>query len=130
MFCTGGIRCEKSTSYLKKLGYQNVFHLEGGILKYLEEVSNLDSKWLGECFVFDYRVSVQHGLKVGNFDMCFACRMPLSEEDKKHKHFNEGKSCHHCYNKTSKSQKKRFEERQKQVLLSKKNNNKHIGPKN
>ena len=129
MFCTGGIRCEKSTSYLKKIGYENVFHLEGGILKYLEKVSNLESKWLGECFVFDYRVSVQHGLKVGNFEMCFACRMPLSEENKKHRLFEEGKSCHYCYNKTSKSQKLRFKERQKQVLLSKKNNQNHIGPK-
>ncbi len=130
MFCTGGIRCEKSTSYLKKLGYENVYHLQGGILKYLDEISNLESKWLGECFVFDYRVSVQHDLKVGNFDMCFACRMPLSKEDRKHEFFEEGKSCHNCYNKSSKSQKLRFKERQKQILLSKKRNQNHIGPKN
>ncbi len=130
MFCTGGIRCEKSTSHLKKLGFENIFHLEGGILKYLEQIPKVESKWLGECFVFDYRVSVKHGLKVGNFDMCFACRMPLSIEDKKHSDFEEGKSCHHCFNKTSKSQKKRFDERQKQIYLSKKKNQDHLGPKN
>ena len=129
MFCTGGIRCEKSTSYLKQLGFNNVYHLKGGILKYIEEIPENKSLWNGECFVFDYRVSVDHQLKKGNFDMCFACRMPLSLKDKKNKYFKEGKSCHHCHDKTSPNQKRRFEERQKQILLSKKRNLSHIGPK-
>jgi len=129
MFCTGGIRCEKSTSYLKQIGFNNVYHLKGGILKYIEEIPENKSLWNGECFVFDYRVSVDHELNRGSFDMCFACRMPLSEEDKKNKFFLEGKSCHYCYDKTSSKQKKRFEERQKQILLAKKKNQNHIGPK-
>ena len=129
MFCTGGIRCEKSTSYLKKIGYKNVFHLQGGILKYLEKVPEKESMWDGDCFVFDYRVSLNNELKQGNYEMCFACRMPLSKKDKKNKLFSEGKSCHHCHYKTSTKQKQRFSERQKQVLLSKNNNEKHIGPK-
>ncbi len=126
MFCTGGIRCEKSTSYLKKIGYKNVFHLEGGIIKYLDEIPEDKSLWEGECFVFDYRVSLKHGLKVGNYEMCFACRMPLSDIDKKDKNFVEGKSCKFCFDNTSEKQKQRFNERQKQILLSKTN---HIGPK-
>ena len=129
MFCTGGIRCEKSTSYLKQIGFNNVYQLKGGILKYIEEIPENKSLWNGECFVFDYRVSVDHELNKGSFDMCFACRMPLSEEDKKNKFFLEGKSCHYCYDKTSSKQKKRFEERQRQILLAKKKNLNHIGPK-
>ncbi len=127
MFCTGGIRCEKSTSYLKSLGFEDVFHLEGGILKYLEKIPEKHSKWNGSCFVFDYRVSVQHNLKLGNYDMCFACRMPIKEEDKKHKFFVQGESCHHCYNFSNKKQKQKFKERQKQIELSKLKNESHIG---
>ena len=127
MFCTGGIRCEKSTSYLKSVGFDNVFHLEGGILKYLEKTPEENSKWNGSCFVFDYRVSVKHDLKVGDYDMCFACRMPINDADKSHNHFIQGESCHHCYNESSFSQKKRFNERQKQIELSKARNESHIG---
>ena len=127
MFCTGGIRCEKSTSYLKSLGFKNVFHLEGGILKYLEKIPEKHSKWNGSCFVFDYRVSVQHNLKLSNYDMCFACRMPINEEDKKHNFFVQGESCHHCYNVSNKKQKQKFKERQKQIKLSKLKNKSHIG---
>jgi len=83
MFCTGGIRCEKSTSYLKQLGFENVFHLDGGILKYLENVKYDENEWKGECFVFDYRVSLNNSLEKGEYEMCYACRMPLSKENKK-----------------------------------------------
>ena len=83
MFCTGGIRCEKSTSYLKQLGFENVFHLDGGILKYLENVKPEENEWKGECFVFDYRVSLNNSLEKGEYDMCYACRMPLSKKIKK-----------------------------------------------
>ena len=130
MFCTGGIRCEKSTSYLKSMGFKDVCHLEGGILKYLEKVPKKQSKWKGSCFVFDYRVSVQQDLKLGNYDMCFACRMPINEEDKKHKFFVQGESCHHCFNVSNLKQKQKFKERQKQIELSKLKNKSHIGTPN
>ena len=120
MFCTGGIRCEKSTSYLKSLGFQDVHHLNGGILKYLEKIPVEKSKWRGSCFVFDYRVSVKHGLKLGDYDMCFACRMPLSDLDKRSQYFIQGQSCNHCYNELSIKQKERFKERQNQRQISKK----------
>jgi len=119
MFCTGGIRCEKSTSYLKSLGFEDVYHLEGGILKYLEKISKNKSKWNGSCFVFDYRVSVDHKLEQGQYEMCFACRMPISKIDKLHKYFIQGESCHHCLKILNDKQKKRFRERQKQIELSK-----------
>ena len=127
MFCTGGIRCEKSTSYLKSLGFNDVFHLDGGILKYLEKIPEDKSKWNGSCFVFDYRVSLKHGLKVGDYDMCYACRMPISDIDKNSEYFIQGQSCHHCYNSASLKQKVRFKERLKQIQLSKKRNERHIG---
>ena len=130
MFCTGGIRCEKSTSYLKSMGFKDVCHLEGGILKYLEKVPEKQSKWKGSCFVFDYRVSVQQDLKLGNYDMCFACRMPINEEDKKHRCFVQGESCHHCFNVSNLKQKQKFKERQKQIELSKLKNKSHIGTPN
>ena len=130
MFCTGGIRCEKSTSYLKSMGFKDVSHLEGGILKYLEKVPEKQSKWKGSCFVFDYRVSVQQDLKLGNYDMCFACRMPINEEDKKHRFFVQGESCHHCFNVSNLKQKQKFKERQKQIELSKLKNKSHIGTPN
>ena len=129
MFCTGGIRCEKSTSYLKQLGFENVFHLDGGILKYLENVKTDENEWKGECFVFDYRVSLNDSLEKGEYDMCYACRMPLSKENKKNKHYLKGQSCEFCYDQTTVKQKKRFNEREKQIKLSKVKNLKHLGPK-
>ena len=127
MFCTGGIRCEKSTSYLKSLGLDKVYHLNGGILKYLEKIPEHQSKWKGSCFVFDYRVSVKHDLKIGDYDMCFACRMPITQEDKKSNFFEQGQSCHNCFNASTNKQKTRFKERQKQIKLSKKRNERFIG---
>ena len=129
MFCTGGIRCEKSTSYLKQLGFENVFHLDGGILKYLENVKSDENEWKGECFVFDYRVSLNNSLDKGEYEMCYACRMPLSKENKKNKYYLKGQSCEYCYDQTTIKQKKRFNEREKQIKLSKVKNLKHLGPK-
>ena len=129
MFCTGGIRCEKSTSYLKQLGFENVFHLDGGILKYLENVKSDENEWKGECFVFDYRVSLNNSLEKGEYEMCYACRMPLSKENKKNKHYLKGQSCEYCYDQKTIKQKKRFNEREKQIKLSKVKNLKHLGPK-
>ena len=129
MFCTGGIRCEKSTSYLKQLGFENVFHLDGGILKYLENVKSDENEWKGECFVFDYRVSLNNSLEKGEYEMCYACRMPLSKENKKNKHYVKGQSCEYCYDQTTIKQKKRFNEREKQIKLSKVRNLKHLGSK-
>jgi len=109
MFCTGGIRCEKSTSYLKSIGFEEVYHLEGGILKYLEKIPKKESRWNGSCFVFDYRVSVDHNLELGHYEMCFACRMPISQNDKMHKYFVQGESCHHCFKSSNNKQKKSSE---------------------
>ena len=119
MFCTGGIRCEKASSYLLKEGFEEVLQLQGGIQKYLQEVKPEESLWQGECFVFDDRVSLQHGLIEGDFDMCHACRMPIDENDKVSEHFIEGVSCPHCYNLHSEERKERFVERQKQIELAK-----------
>lgn len=127
MFCTGGIRCEKSTAYLKQQGFEHVYHLEGGILQYFEDVAPEDSLWEGECFVFDNRVAVTKTLEVGQYDQCFACRMPITEEDKASQYYEKGVSCPHCYAQTTKRQKKRFEERQKQTALAKKRGEAHIG---
>lgn len=127
MFCTGGIRCEKSTAYMKEQGYDEVYHLKGGILKYLEEMPEEESLWEGECFVFDSRVSVGHGLKPGPYDMCHACRMPISEEDKASEQFEAGVSCPHCFDETSQDQKARFEARQRQMENAKRKGLHHIG---
>lgn len=127
MFCTGGIRCEKSTAYLKEQGFDEVYHLEGGILKYLEEVDSKETMWEGECFVFDNRVTVGHELKVGDYELCHACRKPLSVEDRQHAHFQEGLSCHHCYDSISDKQRQRFAERQKQLELAKTRGTFHLG---
>lgn len=127
MFCTGGIRCEKSTSYLLQEGFENVFHLKGGILKYLETVPPEKSKWQGECFVFDGRVSVGHNLEPGTYDMCHACRMPLAPEEKNHPAYRPGTSCPKCIGTHSESQRKRFADRQKQVELVKQRGGTHIG---
>jgi UPF0176 protein len=127
MYCTGGIRCEKSTAYLKEQGFEDVYHLEGGILKYLEEVPENDTLWQGECFVFDERVTVDHQLKKGNYDQCNACRMPITEQDKQSEHYVHGVSCPHCFNKTTEKQKARFIEREKQIKLAEQRGEAHIG---
>ncbi|WKE67318.1 rhodanese-related sulfurtransferase [Gallaecimonas kandeliae] len=126
MFCTGGIRCEKSTAYLREQGFEEVYHLEGGILKYLEEVPAEQSLWEGECFVFDQRVTVKHGLEQGSFDQCFACRRPISDEDKTSDKYQQGIACPHCFDEMSEEQKARFAERQKQIALAKARNQVHI----
>ncbi|GGW57865.1 oxygen-dependent tRNA uridine(34) hydroxylase TrhO [Alishewanella tabrizica] len=126
MFCTGGIRCEKSTAFLKAQGFAEVYHLDGGILKYLEEMPEEHSKWQGECFVFDQRVAVKHGLAQGSYDQCYACRMPLSVSDMASEHYVKGLSCPHCYETTSDEQKAAFAERQRQVELAKQRGEKHI----
>ena len=127
MFCTGGIRCEKASSYLLEEGIEEVYQLEGGILKYLENISSDESLWEGECFVFDERVSIQHGLVEGNYSMCHACRMPIDDDDMKSKKYSEGISCPHCYATHSEERKERFAERQKQIKLAKIRNEKHLG---
>lgn len=127
MFCTGGIRCEKSTAYLKEQGFDEVYHLQGGILKYLEEVPEEESLWQGECFVFDNRVSVNHQLEKGQYDMCHGCRLPISEEDKKSPLYQHGVCCPHCHDTLSEEQKQRFIEREKQMQLAKQRGEVHIG---
>jgi len=127
MFCTGGIRCEKSTAYMKEQGFDQVYHLEGGILKYLEKVPKDQSLWQGECFVFDNRVAVDQDLKRGSYDQCHACRMPITEQEKNLDSYQEGLSCHHCYGILSEEQKQRFAQRQKQVQLAKARGEEHIG---
>ena len=127
MFCTGGIRCEKSTNFLKGQGVDDVYHLKGGILKYLEEVPEDDSTWNGECFVFDARVSVGHGLKEGPHELCHACRQPILPEDKARPEYEDGVSCHQCIDQTSEDAKTRFRERQKQIRLSAARGEKHMG---
>ena len=118
MFCTGGIRCEKSTNYLLRQGVPEVFHLKGGILKYLEEVPARDSTWRGECFVFDDRVSVGHGLEQGTHVLCHGCRRPIRPEDRDRPEYERGVSCHLCFDETSESDKARFRERQRQLDLA------------
>jgi UPF0176 protein len=127
MFCTGGIRCEKSTAFLKAEGIDEVYHLEGGILRYLETVTEADSKWEGECFVFDDRVSVKHGLELGSKELCRACRHPISQEDKASPLFAEGISCPACHDERSEDDRARYAERQKQIALAKKRGQRHIG---
>ena len=127
MFCTGGIRCEKSTAFLRSEGFEEVYHLQGGILKYLEKVPKEQSLWQGECFVFDERVSVDHDLKPGQYEMCRACRHPLSTEDRKSEFFELGVSCPHCYDKKDEARKKAYAERQRQVELADSRNQTHIG---
>ena len=127
MFCTGGIRCEKSTNFLLAEGVEDVFHLKGGILKYLEEVPEEDSLWHGDCFVFDGRVSLRHGLKRGNYDSCHACRRPISPADKSHPDYEEGVSCHHCIGEYSEEDRARFRERERQVRLAEKRGERHLG---
>ena len=127
MFCTGGIRCEKSTAYLKQQGFEEVYHLKGGILNYLEQVPEEESMWQGECFVFDNRVTVNHKLEQGQYDQCHACRLPITEDDKQHANYQKGVSCHRCYGKHSEEQMKRYASRERQMSLAKQRGEKHIG---
>jgi len=127
MFCTGGIRCEKSTNYLMGQGVEDVYHLKGGILKYLEDVPQNASKWDGECFVFDGRVSVGHGLAEGPHILCHGCRRPLLPDDRNHPAYEDGVACHHCADETTEADKARFRERQKQIALAKDRGVRHIG---
>jgi len=127
MFCTGGIRCEKATSLLLERGFKNVYHLRGGILKYLEKIPKEDSLWEGECFVFDQRVAVTHGLNEGQYDQCYACRHPLSPDELKSNKYIEGVSCPNCFNKLTNKKKAGVIERQKQITLSISRGENHIG---
>ncbi len=127
MFCTGGIRCEKSTSFLRQEGVDEVYHLKGGILKYLEEVPEKDSLWEGDCFVFDERVTVKHGLEQGEYSLCRACRHPVSEADMASDDWEDGVSCPHCIGTRSEAQISRYAERQKQVELARKRGTRHVG---
>ena len=129
MFCTGGIRCEKASSFMMSEGFDEVYHLEGGILKYLEEVNPQESLWQGECFVFDQRVAIKHGLEVGDYDQCYACRYPLSKDDMKSDKYTPGISCPHCYDQHTPEKLKALSERQKQVILAKERGIEHIGTK-
>ncbi|MCV2885256.1 rhodanese-related sulfurtransferase [Aestuariibacter sp. AA17] len=127
MFCTGGIRCEKSTAYLKEQGFDEVYHLEGGILQYLEDVPKEETMWEGDCFVFDNRVAVNHDLEKSEFDQCYACRLPITEEDMQSDKFESGVSCPKCFGTHSDDQIARFREREKQVNLARERNEEHVG---
>ena len=127
MFCTGGIRCEKSTNYLIGQGVAEVYHLKGGILKYLEEVPAEESLWQGECFVFDQRVSVGHGLAAGSYNLCHACRRPLSDEDKQSPAYEKGVSCARCVGECTDADRERFRERQRQIELATARGQTHLG---
>jgi len=126
MFCTGGIRCEKASVFLKKKGFKNVYQLKGGILNYLKKVNKKESLWKGECFVFDSRISLKHGLVIGTYSMCSGCRKPISLKDKRSTKYEEGVSCPNCHDNLTKNQKGRFRMRQKQINLAKKIGTKHI----
>ena len=127
MFCTGGIRCEKATAFMLKQGFEEVYHLKGGILKYLESVAEEESTWEGECYVFDHRVAVDHRLAPGSYDLCYACRRPLSEEDKKSSDYRYGVSCHRCINEFTDEDRQRFAERARQIELAKQQGREHLG---
>ena len=127
MFCTGGIRCEKSTAFLKSEGVEDVFHLKGGILKYLEQVPAAESLWHGECFVFDERVSVGHGLAAGSYELCRACRRPLNAADRASPHYEEGASCPACHDRRDEAQRARYRERHRQELLAAQRGTAHLG---
>ena len=127
MFCTGGIRCEKASAYMLNAGFDEVYHLEGGILKYLEEVPESDTRWHGECFVFDNRVAVDHQLERGQYDQCYACRHPISEADKASSDYVKGVSCPRCVGAKTDEQRARFAERQRQVELAASRGEKHVG---
>ena len=126
MFCTGGIRCEKASVFLEKKGFKNIFQLKGGVLNYLKNIKKENSLWKGECFVFDNRISLKHGLKIGSYFMCSGCRKPISPKEKKKKKYEEGVSCPNCHDNLTVTQKARFRMRQKQINLAKKSGSKHI----
>ena len=119
MFCTGGIRCEKASVYLEKKGFKNIYQLKGGILNYLKKIKQKNSLWKGECFVFDNRVSLKHGLAQGTYSICGGCREPISVKDKKSRKYEEGVTCPSCFSKLSKKQKSRFRMRQSQIYKAK-----------
>jgi UPF0176 protein len=127
MFCTGGIRCEKASAFMLQEGFEEVYHLQGGILKYLEEVPEAESTWEGECFVFDNRVAVNHRLEKGHYDQCYGCRMPITDEDKQSEKYRKGVCCPHCYDSLSADQIERFSERQKQIELARARGEIHVG---
>ena len=127
MFCTGGIRCEKSTAYLREQGFDEVYHLKGGILKYLEKVPENQSMWRGECFVFDDRVTVNHQLEPGSFDQCHGCRRPITEQDKLRDDYIAGAQCPKCCGEITDDQKERFLEREKQMRLARERGEPHMG---
>jgi UPF0176 protein len=120
MFCTGGIRCEKASSFMLTEGFESVFHLKGGILKYLEEIPKEQSRWQGDCYVFDRRMAVGHGLTTGHYSMCYCCGYPLSDKDKTHNLYEEGVSCAHCYEETSFENKSNYRMRHKQLTIAQK----------
>ena len=127
MFCTGGIRCEKSTALLKEQGFEEVYHLKGGILKYLEQVPEEETLWQGECFVFDDRVTVNHQLEKGQYDQCHGCRLPITEADKADSKYQKGVSCPYCFDQASDEQKARYGQRQKQIELAQQRGEAHMG---
>ena len=126
MFCTGGIRCEKASYYLRKQGFKNVYQLKGGIINYLDKINKKASNWKGDCFVFDNRVSIKHSLKPGNLSICAGCREPITKNDTKSKNFEEGVSCPNCFNKLTNVQIKRFRMRQKQIKIAKRTGKKYF----
>ena len=126
MFCTGGIRCEKASAFLQKKGFKNVYQLKGGILNYLKTINKKQSLWRGECFVFDNRVSLKHGLKIGTYSICSGCRKPISKSDKNSTKYEMGVSCPNCHEKLTNTQKERFRMRQKQIVIAKKSSKYHI----
>ena len=127
MFCTGGIRCEKSTAFMRMAGFEQVYHLQGGILKYLETIPASENRWEGECFVFDERVAIGHGLTPGRYELCRSCRQPIGEGDKQSPHYIAGVSCPKCYATRSEEKKRGLAERQRQVQLAKERNDSHLG---
>ncbi|MDP6795061.1 MAG: rhodanese-related sulfurtransferase [Verrucomicrobiota bacterium] len=127
MFCTGGVRCEKASAHLLKNGFKEVFHLRGGILSYLESVPEAESTWEGDCFVFDHRVAVKHGLEQGDFKICFGCRWPISEADTRSPQYEPGVCCPRCTDELTDERRARLRERHKQVTLARKRNSTHIG---
>ena len=127
MFCTGGIRCEKASSFMLEEGFEEVFHLDGGILKYLEQTSPQEQKWQGECFVFDERVTVDSELNKGSYDMCHACRMPITKAEQERPEFEAGVSCHYCIDKRTEAQKAAAREREKQMQLATQRGEQHLG---
>ena len=127
MYCTGGIRCEKATTFMKKIGFDEVYHLRGGILKYLEEISEEESLWEGECFVFDDRVGLKHGLIEGTYTLCYGCQQPISVADRESSVYEEGVSCPNCFDSLSEDKQERIRERQRQVTLSLSRGEEHLG---